>query len=176
MLSCTVCVQVNLQPCVGFFSLYHPEKYPFTDTAQLFCPSLCMCNVHELEMKCRLQRLILSLYFFLIATTISRLIIYAFPLIFISTSTLYSLSPTITIYSLLLMCLLHIIILNLLTCLLQVFRSACYGSDCQLWDSSLGSRENRQRHSAWHPPLRSHCLPCSYHTHTPLHFYIFDII
>ena len=74
-------------------------------------------------------------------------------------------------------------------CLPQVFRSACHGSDRQLWDSALGPGEDRQRHSARHPPLRPHCLPRSYHarahththTHThahadPLHFNTVHII
>ncbi len=127
-------------------------------------------------MKGGLQRLILSLHFFLIAATISRLIIYASPLLpSLSFSALYiyfysvclSFSHHQTPFSsFLLMRFLHAIILNLLTCPPQVFRSASYGSDCQLWDSSLGPGEDRQWHSARHPPLRSHRLSCSYHTHT----------
>lgn len=128
-------------------------------------------------MKSRLQRQILSLYFSLIAATISRLIISASPPIFIILCDLHLFLLSLPLFplpiklfpSFLLMCFLHAIILNLLTCLPQVFRSACHGSDRQLWDSSLGPGEDRQRHSARHPPLRSHRLPRSYHTHTHAH-------
>lgn len=70
------------------------------------------------------------------------------------------------------MCVHLIVILNLLSAgLPQVFRRASHGSDCQLCDSSLGSREDRQRHSARHPPLCSHRLPCWYHTRVQTYLY-----
>lgn len=65
---------LNIRLETSLFSFYTLLK----NTAQLHCPSLSVWK------KDRLQRLILSLYFSLIATTISRLIIYASPLIFIS--------------------------------------------------------------------------------------------
>uniref|UniRef100_A0A3B3TXA5 Transmembrane protein 145 n=1 Tax=Poecilia latipinna TaxID=48699 RepID=A0A3B3TXA5_9TELE len=46
----------------------------------------------------------------------------------------------------------------------EVFRCACDGSDRQLRDSSMGSGEDCERHSARHPPLRSLCFPCHYET------------
>lgn len=122
-------------------------------------------------MKSRLQRLILSMYFSLIATTISRLIIHISALsIFIS---LYALNLLLSLRFFSLPPSDHILVvfwgslcLNVFTFLPQVFCCPCYGSDCQLWDSSLGSGEDRQRHSARDPSLRSHRLSCSYRSHT----------
>lgn len=137
-------------------------------------------------MKGRLQRLILSLYFLFIAIAISRLIIYAsllLPFLYFSVLYIYSFCLSCSHYqtllsSFLLICTLlsiPIIILNLFTCPPQVLCSASYGPDCQLWHSSLGSGEDRQWHSARHPPLRSHRLPRSYYAHIcscrPLHLY-----
>lgn len=124
-------------------------------------------------MKSRLQRLILSIYFSLIAATISASL--STPLLFPSLS-LYMLyiissshcfffsSLTIRPYLFCLMCFL-VININVCTFLPQVLCGACYGFDRQLRDSSLGSGEDRQRHSARHPPLRPHRLSCSYHSH-----------
>lgn len=122
-------------------------------------------------MKSQLQRLILSLYFslcchYLLPHYLS-LSCHPYRLCFTSISTLSAFSHRQTLLSsFLLMCILHVIILNLHTCLPQVFRSACYGFDRQLWDSTLGPGEDRQWHSARHPPLCSHRLPRSYHAHT----------
>lgn len=90
---------------------------------------------------------------------------HPYHLCFASISTL-SAFPQTLLSSFLSVCILQAIILNLHTCLPQVFRSACYGFDRQLWDSALGPGEDRQWHSARHPPLCSHRFPCSYHTHT----------
>lgn len=118
----------------------------------------------------------LSLDFSLIPATISLLIIRASPLILIICAShlflpsLPRVSPSQTLFSsCLLTCVLCTIILNLLTCLPQVLCSACYGSDRQLRDSTLGPGEDRQWHSARHPPLCSHCVSCPYPTHTHAH-------
>ena len=70
-----------------------------TYPTQFLCPSLTI-YWHEVEMKSQLQRLTLSLYFSLIAATVSHLIICASPPVLIicfTSISLLSASPPLTV-------------------------------------------------------------------------------